>query len=233
MQGSATYKPAIQQNQDQLILENLDYVSKILSTMTVGVEDPDSRDNLHSAGVLGLVEAANSFERSRGIPFRTYAYPRIRGAIVDELRKLSPVSQHVLKNIGRIKKAYEVLEPPVTPEALALEAKLSYEQVLDALEAMRFIKPEDWNDLSDVVHASWQRQSREENSTELAETKEVLAEAIEKLPRNERLTLTLYYHDELNLSEIGAVLDLSESRVSRILAAAKFRLQEQIKCKLN
>ncbi len=92
---------------------------------------------------------------SKGVPFRTFAYSRIRGAIVDEFRKQSPVSQLVLGHIGIVKKAFESLEPPVTPEKLAKTSGLTLEQVVTCLEAMRFIKPDDWNDLSDVVHGSW------------------------------------------------------------------------------
>ncbi|MEM8736298.1 MAG: sigma-70 family RNA polymerase sigma factor, partial [Planctomycetota bacterium] len=111
---------------------------------------------------------------------------------------------------------------------------MSLEQVVECLEAMRFIKPDDWNDLSDIVHGSWRSAPNSpEHYTEREEMKMILADGIEQLPEKERIVLTLYFTDELNLAEIGKVLDLSESRVSRILASAKFRLQESIRCKLQ
>ena len=202
--------------------------------MAFFVADEEQRENLNSAGVLGLVEAANKFDQSHGIAFRTYAFPRIRGAIVDELRRQSPVSQQVLQQIGIVRRAYESLEPPVTPEALSAKTGLTLEQVVTSLEAMRFVKPDNWNDLSDVVHGSWRHaKSNPEDAVVAAELEGILADGIESLPEQERLVLTLYYKEELNLAEIGKVLDLSESRVSRILAAAKFRLQEIVKCKTN
>ena len=229
-----TYKRTAGQSRDQLILDNVDYVARILSTLTFKATSAEARENLHSAGVLGLVEAANSFDATQGVAFRSFAYRRIHGAIVDELRKQAPVSQIVLGHIGVVKKTYERLEPPVTPERLAEETDLTLEQIITALEAMRFIKPDDWNDLSDVVHGSWRcRDGSPDSLAEADELKEMLAKAIEDLPERERLVLTMYYTNELNLAEIGSVLDLSESRVSRVLASARFRLQEAMRCKMN
>ncbi|NND95824.1 MAG: sigma-70 family RNA polymerase sigma factor [Pirellulaceae bacterium] len=231
--STTTYKHVTQvNNQDNLILENVDFVARILSTMTFMVTSDEARENLHSAGVLGLVEAAHSFDANQGIAFRTFAYPRIRGAIVDELRKQSPVSQAVLKQIGVVKKAYESIEPPVTSEALADATGLNVDQIVDCLEAMRFIKPDNWNDLSDVIHGSWRSSvDSPEYQLESEEMTRVLAESIQELSDQQRIVLSLYYTEELKLAEIAAAMDLSESRVSRILAAAKFRLQEMIRCK--
>jgi RNA polymerase sigma factor for flagellar operon FliA len=230
----STYQRTARQSRDQLILDNVDYVARILSTLAFKASSEDARDNLHSAGVLGLVEAANCFDPTHGVAFRTFAYRRIYGAIVDELRKQSPVSQAVLKQVGLVKKAYERLEPPVTPERLARETDLTLDQVVTCLEAMRFIKPDDWNDLNDIAHGSW-RSSVEspEYLIESNELKESVAKAIEDLPERERLVITLYYTEELNLAEIGSVLDLSDSRVSRVLASARFRLQEAMRCQMN
>ncbi len=231
---ATTYRHHAQQSRDHLILDNVDFVARILSTMAFIANNDEARENLHSAGVLGLVEAANNYDPEQGVPFRTFAYPRIRGAIVDELRKQCPVSQQVLGHIGLVKKAFEALEPPVTPEVLAEQSGLTLDQVVTCLEAMRFIKPDDWNDLSDVVHGSWRSAADSpDQNVEMEELKRLIAKSIENLPERECLVLTLYYCEELNLAEIGCVLDLSESRVSRILASARFRLQEIIRCKTS
>ena len=215
---------------ETLILDNTDYVRKILSTMTVNIEDEDTRQSLYSAGIVGLVEAANNFDPSRGIPFRTFSYPRIRGAIVDEMRKFSPVSQEVLRQIGIIKTIYQKSNPPVTPEYLAKQSGLTLEQVLICLEAMRFLKPQNWNDLHCTIHSSWQTQDDSpERLVERSEMESLIADGIETLPKKERLIFTLYYVEELTLVEIGEVINLSESRVSRLLSSAKFRLGQFIK----
>ena len=230
---TTTYRRDARASRDQLIMDNIDYVARILSTMAFNVDGSDARENLLSAGVVGLVEAANSFDPSQGKSFRTFAYRRISGAIVDEMRRQSPVPQTVLKQIGIVKKAYQRLEPPVTPEDLAHETNLALDEIITCLEAMRFIKPADWNDLDDVVHASWRAsETSVEFHIEAEERKQMLARSIEELPERERLVLTLYYNEELNLAEIGNVMDLSESRVSRVLASARFRLQEAMRCKM-
>lgn len=214
---------------EQLILDNVDYVRKILSTITVGMPSHCDRENLEQAGIVGLVETANSFDPTRGIQFRTYAYPRIRGAIVDEMRKNSPVPQQMLEYISTVKRAYEKLAAPVTPEMLADETGLPLMKIQQVLEAMRFMKPENWNDLYSTIHSSWQTSPDAPGAEmEAAEMKRLVADCIERLPERERLVLTLYFTEDLTLAEIGQVINISESRVSRVLASAKFRLKEML-----
>ena len=214
---------------DQLILDNVDYVRKILSTLTVGLPAHCDRENLEQAGIVGLVETANSFDPTRGIQFRTYAFPRIRGAIVDEMRKNSPVPQQMLEYVRQVREAYEKLSGPVTPEMLADQTGLPMAKIQQVLEAMRFMKPQNWNDLFCNIHSSWQNSPDAPGAElEAQEMKRLVADCIEKLPERERLVLTLYFTEDLTLLEIGTVIGISESRVSRILATAKFRLKEMI-----
>ena len=133
-----------------------------------------------------------------------------------------------------MKKQYQALEPPVTPEILATKTGLTLNQVENCLEAMRFLKPMDWSDFNSTIHSSWKRTGTSpEYQLERMEMKEILADGIESLPKKERLTLTMYYSEDLTLSEIGEVLGLSESRISRLLSSAKFRLKEFVKKQTN
>ncbi len=214
---------------EQLILDNVDYVRKILSTITVGLPTNYDRENLEQAGIVGLVETANSYDPGRGVVFRTYAYPRIRGAIVDEMRKNSPVPQQMLNYIRKVKDAHQVLDSPVTPEMIADYLNLPLDKILQVLEAMRFMQPQQWNDFFGVIHSSWRSNSQgPSQELELIEKKKVVADCIERLPDRERLVLTLYYTEDLTLAEIGKVIGISESRVSRVLASATFRLKELV-----
>ena len=105
-QAIQTYKKASsEQLRDQLILDNVDYVRKILSTITAGLPKHYDRENLEQAGIVALVETANTFDASRGVSFRTYCFPRIRGAIIDEMRKNSPVPQKMPEHIKQRKAA--------------------------------------------------------------------------------------------------------------------------------
>lgn len=234
--NSATraYKQAsVDQLREQLILDNLVYVRKILSTLTVGLPPNYDKENLEQAGIVGLVETARTFDPSRGVAFRTYCYPRIRGAIVDEMRKNSPVPQQMLAYIGQVKSAYERLDSPVTPEMLARETGLDIEKIHQVLEAMRFTKPQKWNDLFCNVHSGWRSgEESPDHELETSELKTLVASCIERLPERERLVLTLYFVEDLTLLEIGKVIGISESRASRNLASAKFRLKELVQASL-
>lgn len=229
--------PAIQaynQNRsEELILENIDYVRKILSTLTVNLAANYDRENLEQAGLVALVETANSFDPSRGVTFRTYCFPRIRGAIIDEMRKNSPIPQKVMSLIKVVNRAYQTLEPPVTPEVLAEHTGLEVEEILQVLEAMRFSRPQHWDDLYCTIHSGWRTgEDQPDYDLENRELKKLVADCIERLPERERLVVTLYYTEDLTLIEIGEVIGVSESRASRILAGARFRLAELLKASM-
>ena len=230
----AYQQAAGEQTRERLILDNVDYVRKILSTLTVGLPPHCDKENLEQAGIVGLVETANSFDPTRGVAFRTYAYPRIRGAIVDEMRKNSPVPQQMLDYISQVKHAYDKLDAPVTPEMLADYTGIKLSKIKQVLEAMRFLKPQNWNDLFCTVHTSWKKNSDTPGSgLEEEELQSVIADCIEQLPERERLVLTLYFTEDLTLLEIGKVIGISESRASRNLASAKFRLKEMVNARLS
>ena len=219
---------------EALILDHLDYARKIFGSLSINIRDEDEQENLYSAGIVGLIQAAKAFDPSRGVSFQTYSYPRIRGAILDELRKNTEVSQRVLQQIRQINEVYSSLEPPVTPEALSAKTGLSLDHVFSCLEAMRFLNPTEWVDLNCTVHSSWNHNTDcPVHTLERSEMKQILADGIEQLPEKERLVLTLYYTEELTLEEIGEVVDLSGSRVSRLLSSAKFRLQEFVRSKTS
>ncbi|MCA9149451.1 MAG: sigma-70 family RNA polymerase sigma factor [Planctomycetales bacterium] len=217
---------------DELIVRHLDYVRHILARMVVSLPDGIDAENLESAGVLGLVEAAQQFDPTRGVPFKTFAFPRIRGAIIDELRRNCPLPQQMLQAIAQVRRACESLEPPVTPEAIAQATTLSPEQVEECLAAIRLTRFGVWDEM---VHGGQVSRERTEDdpgtNAERHESKQVLAECIQRLPEQERLVVTLYYLEDMRLKEIGMVLGLSESRISRVLAKAEHRLKEYVRAR--
>lgn len=220
---------AMDQSRERLILDNLVYVRKILSTLTVDLPAGFDRENLEQAGMVGLIESANKFDANLGVSFRTFSYRRIRGAIVDEMRKNSPLPQEMLDDIGSVKRAYEKIAGPVSPELLAAETRMSLQRVQQVLEAIRFSKPENWNDLFCNIHESWKKpEDQPEAALENRELEKLLADNIQRLPERERLVLTLYYNEDLTLAEIGRVAGISESQASRNLATATFRLKELV-----
>lgn len=226
------HQVAAQSRRDQLILEYLSLVRHVLGKLLVHLPSGVDTENLESAGILGLVEAANNFDPTRGVEFKTYAYIRVRGAILDELRRNCPLPQHVLQRLAKVRQAYEELQPPVTIEDLARATGLTRDQVLDCLDAIRLTRIEPWDESSAVIASISDRQVEcPSEAVEREELKQMLAEAIMALPERERLAITLYYMEDMRLKEIGKVLGLSESRVSRLVSAAQFQIGEYIRAK--
>lgn len=210
---------------DRLVLENLDYVRHLLGRMRIGLPTFIDADNLEAAGVLGLVEAAQQFDPQRGVEFKTFAYHRIRGAILDELRRNCPVPQQMLQRWSEIRQAWERLGEHVTSAALARECGLTEEEVERCLEAIRLTQPESWNEELANVTRSGSMDVPPESAVDEADQQRLLADAIERLPERLRIVLSLYHVKNLRLKEIGEVLGLSESRVSRLLTQAEMQLR--------
>lgn len=223
---------ADQSRRDELILSHLPLVKHVLGRLTAELPPGVDVDNLESAGVLGLVEAAGKFDPTRNAQFKTFAFLRIRGAIVDELRRNSPLPQHMLEKVAAVRRATRTLPPPVTVEAIAEATGLSADDVADTLAAERFSRMVSWEQTAQPngltpAHAA----APPEAEAERWEAVQQLADAIEELPPRERMAVTLYYREELRLKEMQAVMNLSPSRISRILSRATFELREKLRAR--
>ena len=214
---------------DRLILEHLYFVRHILGKMLGGLPETVDSDNLESAGILGLVEAAGQFDPTRGTAFTTFAYQRIRGAILDELRRNCPVPQAILQNWALIRDASTHMTPPLTTEKIAERTGLSLAEIDDCIAAMRLTRPENWADELGDLPMPESRDEAVDAGSHLVEEKQLLADAIEELPEKLRLAITMYYLDDMRMKEIGEVLNLSESRVSRLIGAAELQLKSIVK----
>ena len=211
---------------DELVLNHLwlvrHLIGKIGGRLPAGVDV----ENLESAGVLGLVEAANRFDASRGVDFKAFAALRIHGAIIDEARRNSPLPQDVLQHVTLVSQMRNKLPPPVTIEVLAEATGLTTDQVLDALAAIPLTQMKSFDQSTDDYQQG--TTYAPSSGLELEEEQRLLADAIAALPERQRLIVTLYYKEDLRLKEIGELLSLSESRVSRLLTAAQFELREYV-----
>jgi RNA polymerase sigma factor for flagellar operon FliA len=221
-----------QQQRQELILAHLPLVRHIIGRLQAKLPRGVDVENLEAAGVLGLVEAANRFDPDHGNRFDTFAYLRIRGAVLDELRRNSPLPQHLLERISVVRAAYRNLSPPVTVDQLALATGLTIEDVSECLAALPLTRVVSWEDVVGPPELQCApTTARPDRQVEAAEQKQLLAQAIAQLPESERLVVTLYYLEDLRLKEIGAVLSVSESRVSRILKTAIFNLGEYMRAR--
>jgi RNA polymerase sigma factor for flagellar operon FliA len=136
----------------------------------------------------------------------------------------------MVQRVARVRNAYRELPPPVSVEQLASSTGLTHDEVVNCLAAMRMTRMVSWEESgqSHVLRVD-DAHARPHSALEYAEQKQLLADEIERLPERERRVVTLYYLEELRLKEIGKVLNLSESRVSRLLSSALFRLGERMR----
>lgn len=195
-------------------------------------------DDLIQAGMLGLIEAAQKYDDTKGASFETYAGIRIKGAMVDEMRRGDWVPRSVHRNARRISQALAALEAKLGREACDAEVAAYLEISLEEYQALLadsqgcrlFSYNEDIDDedtcvTGDEFSAPLQDPAKSVSQTHLQSS---LATAISELPEREQLVLSLYYEQEMNLKEIGLVLGVSESRVSQIHSQAALRLKGKL-----
>ncbi|TWT43029.1 RNA polymerase sigma factor FliA [Thalassoglobus neptunius] len=221
--GLQTYRNnAEQENRDQLVLSHLTYVKKIIGRMRSEFPDEIDIENLESAGILGLVEAASRFNSDLGVQFTTFAYQRIRGAILDELRRNCPLPQSTLQHWAMIRDVWHQLGERPTSLSIAAATGLSVDEVEACLAAIRMTRPEVWREELPI-----RRECDASADAVYSEKEQIrrLTDAIEKISDRARTAITLYHLNQLTLKEIGTVMRLSESRVSRILAASELELK--------
>lgn len=193
-------------------------------------------DDLIQSGMIGLLEAASNFDGSKGASFETFAGIRIRGAMLDEIRKGDWTPRSVHKNSRMISDAIKALEGElgrdVTDSEVADKLDISlneYHHILNEVSTGKIIGIEDLGVTDDVLSFDEEFQEDDPYHTiEHVTFKKTLTECISTLPEREALVLSLYYDEELNLKEIGQVLDVSESRVSQIHSQAMHRLKARM-----
>ncbi len=195
-------------------------------------------DDLIQAGMVGLIDAARQYDASQGAAFETYATIRVRGAMLDELRRndWAPKSVHrrsreLAEAIRRVEAEHgrEARDSEVA-EALGISLD-EYWQILQESSSCRMFSFSDMSDDSDGPEGVRNRADEgpgPEGETERDQFRDRLAGEIDRLPERERLVVALYYDEELNLKEIGAVLGVTESRISQILSQAHHRLRARL-----
>lgn len=212
------------QQRDELVLEHLDLVRHILSRIAVRLPASVDVENLEAAGMLGLVEAADRFDPQYETEFRTFAFPRVRGAILDELRRNCPLPQRVLENWSTIQSQFSQVEQH-TAEEIAAKTGLSVSDVEECLQSISLTRCTSLGDEIISCRADQRQSESPDEQIEHLENLSILADCIEELPRQPRLVLTLYYLEDLKLREIAEVLSLSESRVCRLVQNAEQSLK--------
>ncbi|NOX54179.1 MAG: FliA/WhiG family RNA polymerase sigma factor [Planctomycetes bacterium] len=197
-------------------------------------------NDLISAGVFGLIDAIEAFDLERGVKFETYCVPRIRGAMLDELRTMDWVPRLVRSKASKLEAARKQVEaqlgrPPTDAElAQAMEMSLEeFEKLKNEANAVNLIslnkKWYETDSYKDIREIDILEDAKGEDPTRGIQKRDLMKLVTKGLNRNERLILILYYYEELTMKEIGQTLGLSESRVSQMHSSIVNRLKEQLK----
>jgi RNA polymerase sigma factor FliA len=212
-------------------------VKRIAHHMLARLPSSVQLEDLLQAGMLGLLEAQGNFDATKGASFETFAGIRIRGSMIDEIRRGDWVPRSVHKNARTIAAAIKEIEQNTgrdardteVAEKLDIEVEDYRQMLMDVnnghmmdFEAMGVTEDYFSQGLSDSSMTPDERLQKED-------FRNSLAEALSSLPEREKLVLALYYDEELNLKEIGEVLGVSESRISQINSQAMLRLQSRLK----
>jgi RNA polymerase sigma factor for flagellar operon FliA len=195
-----------------------------------------------SAAVIGLITAAERFDPARGVQFKTFVEQRIRGTIMDELRAQDWLTRSLREKFKRLEREFSALEQRLgrnpTSEEVATAMGMELQDYFQLLEEVHFLSvvslDDSWEDeegspfgLLDVLEDD--RVINPQNQLMARQMVDSLSDAIEGLPEKEKIVVTLYYYEELNLKEIGSVLSLTESRICQLHSQAIMRLRSKMK----
>src|SRR5271163_131232 len=196
-------------------------------------------DDLISAGIFGLMDAIDAFDLNRGVKFETYCVPRIRGAMLDELRTMDWVPRLVRSKASKMEEARKTLEAalgrPPRPDEMAsklgVPVEKFHEMLAEATAVSQVSLNKKWyetDSYKDVREIDILEDKKAEDPTHRLQNRDLMRLVTRGLNRNERLIIILYYYEDMTMKEIGATLDLSESRVSQMHSSIVARLQAQL-----
>ena len=225
-------------SREELILEYAPLVKKIVDRIAIRLPPNISKDELASGGIMGLVDAIDKYDSRKGTQFRTYATLRIRGAILDELRRMDWVSRSIRRDIHKIEEARRTIgvrlgrEPDDFEVAEEMEIDLdSYHRMTTRAQGIGLFSLD--GTVPDCFDSQAAGQNAEAsspfNELKRKELKQIIAKTLAQLSEKEQLVMSLYYFDELTLKEIAQVLNLTESRISQIHSKTIIKLRVKLR----
>lgn len=233
MTGLAVHPLNSEQDKNQLLAQHTPLLKRIAYHLISRLPPEVQIEDLMQAGVVGLLEAARHYDPKQGASFATYAGIRIRGAMLDELRRLDWKPRSVHRNTRKFSDAVRKIERreqrPARDWEIAQELDLEideYHRLLRDVAGYRIVSTDEVFTLGEECRGSG---TGPFDQVQKSAFKGALARTIEELPEREKLVIVLYYDEELNLREIGEVLGVSESRVCQIHGQALIRLRARMK----
>ena len=226
---------------DQLIVHYAPVVKYVAGRVSVGLPRHVDEADLASYGIIGLIDAIERFEPLRKIKFETYAIPRIKGAIIDELRSIDWVPRSVRAKARAVEQSYSKLEATLhrtpTDAEVAADLEMTDAEFQTALRKISFVgvvaldevfRGGDRSDRSTLGETLPDSTAGPMDTFEVKETKEALIQAVGQMADREKTVLTLYYYEGLTLAEIGDILGVTESRVCQIHTKAVLQLRAKL-----
>ena len=215
------------------LMEHIGLVKRVAIHLKSRLPNYMELDELIQVGTIGLIEAAKSFDDQKGVEFEVFARTRIRGAILDQVRKLSYLPRSAIVNIRDHNEATAVLSSELGREPTQTELAEFMGKDLDSFHkerthAHRFQTVSLESQLPESIDLPANEFNEPETTLADSQMMEALTESIESLPEREKTIVSLYYVEEMNLKEIGAVLEVSESRVSQVLSATIKHLRNHL-----
>lgn len=226
---------------ERILIQYAPLVKYVVGRLAITLPPSLDSDDILSYGTMGLLDAIDRYDPTRGVTFETYAIARIRGSIIDGLRSQDPVSRTARQRSRKIEHAFAELEVELGRTAtdaevasrLGIDLTTLHETQLQTTPSVVSIdSPVEIDDSGSTTWGDLIRDEHSPNPVELAEKREVLQAlvgALQHLPDRERLVLALYYNEELTMKEISRVLEVSESRVCQLHSQALVRLRRYLR----
>jgi len=229
---------------EQIVLEHTPLIRYIVNRIAVRLPSHIDLDDLHNTGVIGLMDAIEKYDPDKNCKFKTYAEFRIKGAILDQLRSLDWVPRSVRQKGRRLERAYGEVEQRLgrsaTEDEVADSLGLQLDKLQELVNQVRGISLVNLEEIrnggqdgdrngsyADVVEDV--NAENPYSTLKLQEMKQIVADTIATLPEKERLVISLYYYEDLNMKEIGNILGITESRVCQIHTKSVLRLRSKLK----
>lgn len=236
MNGALRYATVQDCPRDDLVERHISLVKRIAHHLAGRLPDSVQIDDLIQVGMIGLLEAARNFDGGQGATFETYATIRVRGAMLDEVRRNDWVPRSVHRRTRQMAEAVREVENREGRHArdyeiaAALDVSLEeYHQMLLDVRGHRVFSLSDTGDGDDALETVAADEPDVIDGLQREEMQRHLAQAIMDLPEKERLVMALYYDEGLNLREVGAVLGVSESRICQLHGQALLRLKARLR----
>ncbi|MCX5813498.1 MAG: FliA/WhiG family RNA polymerase sigma factor [Proteobacteria bacterium] len=239
------YAQNIEDERERIVEEFIPIIKNLAYKVSKGFEEKNMIEDLISAGIVGLLEAIEKYDAKRGAKLNTFAYLRIRGAMIDELRSRDWFPRSARSKTKKIEEVIRKLENRLgrypKEEEVAEEMHIDFEDYLSLMKDYKNLSILSIEDLHEAIGEDREKiinyvtdeNDNPEKYAEFHELEGILAKEIERLPEKQKIVLSLYYHEDMNMKEIAKVLSITEARVCQIHSQAIIALRSTIKKRIH